>query len=127
MAWSTKITSCAHLDVREIERELIKARGNVTAAAKVLGVPSADLRKLVWANTALVDAVFEAVEATLDEAQAIVFEALRSDDKAHRLAGAKAILRTPAGKRRGWGTGSAIDLGGVDEEEPTTTIKWLEN
>ena len=129
MAWSTKIIpkSCAHLDLREIERELIKTHGNVTLTAKALDVPSADLRKLVWSSD-LADTVYEAVEEVLDEAQQIVRDALSSDDKGHRLQAAKAILtQTTAGKRRGWGTGSAIDLGGVDEAEPPTTIKWLEN
>jgi hypothetical protein len=129
MAWSTKIIpkSCADLDVREIERELIKTHGNVTLTAKALGVPSADLRKLVWSSS-LSNTVYEAIEEVLDEATRVVLDALDSDDKTHKLQAAKAILtQTTAGRRRGWGTGSAIELGGVDEAEPATAIKWLEN
>jgi hypothetical protein len=125
MGWATrKIVplSCAHLDFAAVEAGLVKTRGNVTATAKALGVPPKDLRRLVW-STELTDSVFEAVETALDEAQAIVFEALSSDDQAHRLAGAKAILRTAAGKRRGFGLGPRRG----DEADPQpVAMKWLE-
>jgi hypothetical protein len=128
MAWSAgKIipASCAHLDFRELEAALIKAYGNVTATAKALGVPSGDLRKLVW-STKLADTVFEQTEQTLDRAQQVVMEALASDDKLHKLQAAKAMLtQTTAGKRRGWGSGSAIGEELV-EAEPVT-IKWLDH
>jgi hypothetical protein len=130
MGWSThKIVpaSCQRLDFHEIETELIRNDGNVTATAKALGVPSADLRKLVW-STKLADTVYEVAEGKLDEAQQVVLDALSGADKTHRLQAAKIWLtQTIAGKRRGWGSGSAIELDGVDEAEPTTTIKWLEN
>lgn len=129
MAWPpNKIIpkSCADLDFRAIEAELIKTSGNVTLTARTLGVPSADLRKLVW-STKLADTVYEAVEELLDEAQQVVLDALSGADKTHKLQAAKAILtQTTAGKRRGWGTGSAIDLE-LDDPQPATTIKWLEN
>ena len=129
MAWSAnKIIpkSCADLDFREIERELIKTHGNVTLTAKTLGVPSADLRKLVW-STKLADTVYEAIEEVLDEAQGVVLDALEGDDKTHRLQAAKVLLTlTTNGRRRGWGSGSSIDLE-LDEPQPATTIKWIEN
>ena len=70
MAWANpKVipASCAHLEFRELEAELIRNHGNVTAAAKKLGVPIPDLRRLVW-STKLANSVYEAVEETLDEA-----------------------------------------------------------
>jgi hypothetical protein len=130
MGWSThKIIpkSCADLDFHEIEAALIKNDGNVTATAKELDVPPADLRKLVW-STKLADTVFEVAESKLDEATQVVLDALSGADKTHRLVAAKTILtQSTAGMRRGWGKGAAISLGGVDETEPATTIKWLEN
>ena len=78
----------------------------------------------MW-QSSLADTVYEAVEEVLDEAQQVVLDALDSDDKTHKLQAAKAILtQTTAGKRRGWGSGSAIEL---DEAQAATTIKWLEN
>jgi hypothetical protein len=130
MAWpiNTKVIpkSCAGLDFHAIEAELIKTSGNITASAKTLGVPSADLRKLVW-STKLADTVYEAIEETLDEAQQIVRDALESEDKTHRLQAAKAMLtQTIAGKRRGWGReGLVVDA--LEELQPVATIKWLEN
>jgi hypothetical protein len=118
--------SCADLDFHAIEAELIKTSGNITAAATALSVPSADLRKLVW-STKLADTVYEAIEERLDEATQVVLDALESEDKTHRLQAAKAMLtQTIAGKRRGWGReGLVVDA--LDEAEPVTTIKWLEN
>ena len=70
MAWANKKVipaSCADLDRGEIKAELIARDGNISAAAKALGVPAPDLRKLVWA-TDLADMVFEQIEQGLDEA-----------------------------------------------------------
>jgi hypothetical protein len=117
--------SCIDLDFRELEAALIKAHGNVSATAKALGVPSGDLRKLVW-STKLAETVFEQIEETIDRAQEVVMEALDSDDKLHKLQAAKTMLtQTTAGKRRGWGSGSAI--GDEPVEAQPVTIKWLAN
>jgi hypothetical protein len=67
--------SCAHLDLAEVERELIRRDCNVSAAAKALGVPVHDLRLLTRARPRLMDVAFEAVDRSLDEAEAIVREA----------------------------------------------------
>jgi hypothetical protein len=96
--------SCAHLDLAEVERELIRKDCKVSAAAKVLGVPVHDLRLLTRARPRLMDAAFEAVERALDEAEAAVREAIESGDACQRIAAAGYLLRdTEAGRRRGWG------------------------
>ena len=105
MAWPVRTIipgSCAHLDSEAIEAELIRTRGNVSLASKALGVPARDLRRLVWSSD-LADAVFEAIEGEIDEAQAVAIAALRSGDVGQRLAAAKVFLRTSAARRRGWG------------------------
>ena len=128
MAWANpKVipASCAHLEFRELEAELIRNHGNVTAAAKKLGVPIPDLRRLVW-STKLANSVYEAVEETLDEAQAVLREAMRGADLTHKLQAAKTMLtQTTAGRRRGFGSGSAV-LDEPGETQPVT-IKWLEH
>jgi hypothetical protein len=91
MGWSThKIIpkSCADLAFRAIEAELIRNAGNVTETAKTLGVPSADVRKLVW-STKLADTVYEVAEGKLDEATQVLMDALSGADKTHRLQAAK--------------------------------------
>jgi hypothetical protein len=96
--------SCAHLDLAEVERELVRRDCNVSAAAKTLGVPVRDLRLLTRARPQLMDAAFEAVERSLDEAEAIVRKALENGDARQRIAAAGYLLRnTEAGRRRGWG------------------------
>ena len=125
MAWANPKVIPAHLEFRELEAELIRNHGNVTAAAKTLGVPSADLRRLVW-STKLADTVYEAVEETLDEAVGVLRDALRGADLTHKLQAAKTMLtQTTAGRRRGFGSGSAI-ADEPDEAQPVT-IKWLEH
>ena len=128
MAWSAQKLippSCIHLDRCAIEAELIATDGNITAAAKALEVPSADLRRLVW-STDLAETVYEAIEGVLDEAQGVLRAALDGADETHRLQAAKTLLtQTTAGRRRGWGSGSSL-LEEPDEARPVT-IKWLEN
>jgi hypothetical protein len=95
--------SCRGLDLDQAAKELIRTQGNVSAAAKALGVPVHDLRLLTRAEPRLIEAAFEAEEQALDEAEAQIRAALNSDDKARALAAAAALLRaSPAAKRRDW-------------------------
>ena len=96
--------SCADLDLEAAGRELIRVSGNVSAAAKALGVPAHDLRLLTWAVPELIDAALEAEERVLDEAEALLFEAMECDDARRRIRAAGLFLRvTAAGRRRGVG------------------------
>jgi hypothetical protein len=54
--------SCADLDLEAAGRELIRASGNVSAAARALGVPVRDLRLLTFTVPELIDAALEAEE-----------------------------------------------------------------
>ena len=106
MAWSARTIipkSCGHLDFAAIEAELVRTRGSVSGAAKALNVPTRDLRKLVWSSD-LADAVFEVVETAVDDAQEVVFAALRGGDVRRRIRAASVFLRASAqGRRRGFG------------------------
>ena len=68
--------SVAHLDVEIVTAALIRNYVNVRNAARALGVPSGDLRKLVLIDQRLADAALEAVELRLDDAEANLREAL---------------------------------------------------
>jgi hypothetical protein len=127
MSWANRKfvpASCAGLNPAQVEAELVKQYGNVTATARKLGVPPQDLRKAVWSSS-LANTVYERVEQALDEAHQVLRDALKSGDQAQRLQAAKALLtQTSAGKRRGWGRGAAT----FDEPEPQpVTMKWLEH
>jgi hypothetical protein len=56
----------ANLDLATVIEVLSRHAANVTEAARDLGVPPFDLRRLLWATPSLQDAVFEAVETRLD-------------------------------------------------------------
>ena len=96
--------SCAHLDLDTVGLELIRTGCNVKAAARALGVPTHDLRLLTYAVPELMDAALEAEERALDEAEAMVFAALRDGEMPRRIRAAGFVLRaTAAGRRRGFG------------------------
>jgi hypothetical protein len=76
--------------------------GNVSAAAKALGVPALDLRLLTFAVPELIDAALEAEERVLDEAEALLLEEMNAADVRRRIRAASIFLRfTAAGRRRG--------------------------
>ena len=96
--------SCADLDLEAAGRELIRASGNVSTAAKALNVPARDLRLLTYAVPELIDAALEVEEEVVDEAQALLLEAVRGGDMRRRIRAAGLFLRaTAAGRRRGFG------------------------
>ena len=96
--------SCANLDLEGVGRQLTRVSGNVSKAAKVLKVPTPDLRLLVYAQPELLDAALEAEELVIDAAQAQVFAALRGGPMRRRVRAAGLFLRATAqGRRRGFG------------------------
>ena len=91
--------SCAGLDVETAYRALLRAHGNVSAAAARLDVPAPDFRLYVMAEPRVAEAALEAEEAALDQAEHMVREAMRLGD----MGAAALVLRTnPAAWRRGW-------------------------
>src|SRR4029077_16843620 len=72
--------SVAHLDPDVVVEVLSRHAINVSDAAGELGVASADLRRLLWANPKLTDAAVEMEERRLDLAERNIYEALKSDD-----------------------------------------------
>lgn len=95
--------SCAHLDPKRVIRELERAEGNVSAAARRLGAPIIDLRRMTRARPELMEVALEAAERAMDEAEAAIYEGLDSPDKTKRLEAAAYLLRkSPAAKRRRW-------------------------
>jgi hypothetical protein len=95
--------SCADLDLEAAGRELIRTGGNVSAAAMALGVPARDLRLLTYAVPELIDAALEAEEQALDQAEALLREAMEAEDMRWRIRAAGLFLRaTAAGRRRGF-------------------------
>ena len=101
----------ANLDLAVAVEVLARHACNVTDAARDLGVPPSDLRRLLWANPKLQDEAFEVVEARLDLAEKNIAEALKSEDSRRRDAASFFVLRNTArAKRRGWITSSVASV-----------------
>src|SRR6516225_7150467 len=119
------VSSLEHAVVAEV---LARHACNVTEAARGLGVPASDLRRLLWANPRLQDEAFEVVEARLDLAEKNIAEVLNSDDSRRRDAASFFVVRNSIrAKRRGWITSSvaSVDMT-VNANLPTRQIvfRW---
>jgi hypothetical protein len=76
----------------------------VSKTAKTLGVPTRDLRRLTFAVPELIDAALEVEEEMVEEAEALLFAAMRAGDMRRRIRAAGLFLRATAqGRRRGFG------------------------
>src|SRR3984957_11821331 len=120
--------SVKHLDADVLVEVLSRHGVNVSEAAAELGVGSADLRRLLWANPKLTDAAVEIEERRLDLAERNIFEALKSDDPRRRDAASMFTIRNShRARRRGWITTSttAAELS-VTANAParTFTFRW---
>ena len=120
--------SVTHLDADVVVEVLSRHAINVSDAAGELGVASADLRRLLWANPKLTEAAVELEERRLDLAEKNIFEALRSDDPRRRDAASMFTIRNShRARKRGWITTStsAAELS-VTANAParTLTFRW---
>ena len=84
--------SCADLCPAKVERMLEKHFGDITAAARELGVSGPDLRRLTWAQPNLYINALEELELVVSCAQDELIQALDSDDWRRRAWGAERIL-----------------------------------
>lgn len=109
----------ARIERLKVEAELVKHRCNIAAAARALGVPASDLRRLVtWGPLAA--AVSEQVEQAIDRAEAVLLDGLESGDALVRLKSASALLKlSPAGRRRGFGRGASSERKAPAQEDVT--------
>ena len=85
--------SCAKLKRRRVEKALLDSGGSLRAAAIALSVPWPDLRQLTRAWPGLHEAAIEAEERALDQAEATLRQALRSESQITRLQAASHIVR----------------------------------
>lgn len=84
--------SCARLTPRKVQNAIIR-EGSMRAASIALGVPWPDLRQLARAWPGLLEAATEAEERALDQAEATLRQALRSESALTRLQAASYIVR----------------------------------
>lgn len=119
--------SVKHLDLDDVEAAMIRHGARVTDAARELGVPISDLRKLCFAVPRLMDVAFEHEERRLDLAEKRIDEALKSDDSRRHDAAAMFVLRNSAkSKKRGWipVANSSVDVSLNLQSTRTITYRW---
>jgi hypothetical protein len=120
--------SVADLDPDVVVEVLSRHGVNVADAAEEMGVASADLRRLSWANPKLTDAAVEMEERRLDLAEKNIYEALTSDDSRRRDAASMFTIRNShRARRRGWiTTSTSVAELSVTASAParTLTFRW---
>jgi hypothetical protein len=84
--------SCEDLCPAKVERMLEKHFGDIYAAARELGVPGPDLRRLTWARPSLLEHALEELELAVIMAQSVVIQALDSPDWRRRAWAADKIM-----------------------------------
>ena len=113
------------LPLAAVEQALVDAYGSMAAAARTLGIASANLREMVRTHPLLMNVVFEQIEQEIDAAWQVLLDGLRSDSVRTRIRAASYILRhTEAGRRRGWGTRRKSCRKTSEPED--VTIKWID-
>ena len=88
------------IDLEEAKQALIEADASLVNAAKKLGVPAIELRRLIARNHELIEIALEAAERDLDKAEQTLRNGLNSKDPMKRLQAAARILKSRFSGRR---------------------------
>jgi len=111
-----------------IAETLEAERGNVTEAAKRLGVGSAWLRRKIMATKELGEVMDEITERNVDKAIGIIRQGMEEESYLVRFYAAKEFLRTEAGRKRGFGQpqqAHVVEAGGG--RPAVIVLKWLDD
>jgi hypothetical protein len=112
----------------EICEALMDADGSIMKAAKLLKMRSDHLRRMVVASTTLSAFMDEIMECGVDQAVAIILAGLRDQENfLNRFYAAKEMLRSEAGRKRGFGPREMIAVDAkTPERKGAIVLKWLE-
>ena len=75
---------CAHLDLKEVERVLVRHRANINEAARELGVSRTDLRKLTWHSPKILEEALIWCGVYVNRCNGLLIEALHSKSRRRR-------------------------------------------
>jgi hypothetical protein len=125
--------SCADLCLAKVVRALERSFGQIPPAARELGVPAPDLRRLTWAQPKLLEEALEELELAVIMAQSVVIEALYSDDPRRQMWASDKIMSSylarnellaPARRGRGAEAGGSCAItfrwAGADAKDEAT-------
>jgi hypothetical protein len=88
---------CAHLDLKEVERVLVRHRANISEAAKELGVSRTDLRKLIWHKPKLLEEALLWCGVYVSRCDGLLIQALDSKSRRRREWAVDKILSSSKG------------------------------
>ncbi len=106
--------------IAQIEAALRKAAGRPTAAARLLGISRQAMHDRIARTPHLAEVVFDIEETLLDQAESVVWRALRAGD----LKMTKWVLER-RGKHRGWGRPTGRATASMSEEEAEQLVVAL--
>jgi hypothetical protein len=84
--------ACAGLDLALVERTLAKHYGDITRAAREVGVSGPDLRRLTWSKPELLEEAQLECQVLIARAWGVLIRALYSDDPRRQMWASDRIL-----------------------------------
>ena len=110
------------VDLKIIEQTLVDKCGCVAAAARDLGMPSGDLRRLVASRPLLANAIYEGVERAMDAAEKTLLDGLDNENPMTRIKAAAYFLRLSSAGRKfsRLGSGGSSRKATVEPQSDTT-------
>ena len=122
----SEVTRLFEPDEDELVAALERERGNVSAAADRLGMPSAELRRKIMKSERLEEAMDEIMERNVDKAVGIIRAGLDEESYLVRFYAAKEFLRTEAGRKRGFGPAPQAQIVEAGGGRPAVIVlKWI--
>jgi hypothetical protein len=118
------LSDSAPLEARDVRSALWLASGDIRRAAKRLGVSAARVRAFARHSPWVQSELHEARERILDMAEAILFEALFSDDPKRRDSAARYVLsKSQFGRARLHALTNHLEL---DRDADRPVIRWVD-
>jgi regulatory Fis family protein len=122
----SEVVSLFDPEIARLVAALEDERGNVTQAAKRLGVGSAWLRAKIVATKELGEAMDEIMERHVDKAIGIIRAGLDEESYLVRFYAAKEFLRSETARKRGFGTAQNAQVIEASGGRPSVIVlKWI--
>lgn len=110
------------IGLEEAQTALWRSRGDVSAAADLLKVPSDRLRRRIGKSAKLQALCIELDERILDRARSNLVDALHSEESKERAWSTRYALSSSKGSSRGWGP--RVDGAGNTQVNERVIITW---
>jgi hypothetical protein len=120
-------SSCEDLSPAKVERMLERHFGHIPSAARELGVPAPDLRRLTWAQPKLLERALEDLELMVLQAKSRVIEALYSDDPQRMQWASDKIMSSTMARNSPFATARRSGRHVVAAPRAEVTFRWRDS